>query len=240
MGSACAGSHAATVIEFLCASMPTQVIGFVATTGLLRMRLWRRKVLTRDRAWRPIRHPSQLSFARARRYDRRPVAPYCLDPIRFVVHGAGPPPAAPRPCAACHRYRALICPHAECRVGVAAWQTPPGVRPTPCHVMTFPSGGSRGFVSVRPPPGAFRCSWVRIRHTPVPQPVQDGVPTVRLKLIVSTGPRYSTPASRLSVGPGGQLMRVNSRRSELAAGTPGRIAVKSPSVLHAPNMKSVQ
>jgi hypothetical protein len=46
------------LIEFLWASIPTQVITFVATTGLLRMRLWRRKVLTRDRAWWPDHHLS--------------------------------------------------------------------------------------------------------------------------------------------------------------------------------------
>jgi hypothetical protein len=42
------GNRAATAIEFLCASIPTQVIPFALTTGLLRMRLWRRRVLTRD------------------------------------------------------------------------------------------------------------------------------------------------------------------------------------------------
>src|ERR1041385_3145326 len=39
---------------------------------------WRRKVPTRDRAWRHSRRLPCLSFARARTYDRRPVAPYCL------------------------------------------------------------------------------------------------------------------------------------------------------------------
>src|SRR5262245_61953164 len=111
---------------------------------------------------------------------------------------------------------------------------PPGVSPAPCHVTTFPSGRNAGFVNVTPPLVGPTCSCVRIRHTGVPQPVHEGEPTVRLKLIDSTGPTYSTPVSSVMFDTGGHLSRVNSSRSELTPGVPGRIAVKSPSRLHVP------
>jgi hypothetical protein len=41
-GSGWSGRNTATFVEFLWASIPTQVIEFGLTTGLLRMRLWRR------------------------------------------------------------------------------------------------------------------------------------------------------------------------------------------------------
>src|SRR5580765_362827 len=98
-----------------------------------------------------------------------------------------------------YRYSALIEPHLDFRTGVAAWQAPGPVKPTPCQVTRLLSVPLAGTVSVSVVwlPAMVTCTKTSSRHTPTSHPPHDGVPTVRVELMTTGGPTYSTSVTRL-------------------------------------------